>query len=254
MTMEIPHEPQPHVSPPNPRPFATFDDWARALRPAGLGGPPEAVADDASPYRPRLRLPMAIVRIVDDGTEEGELVRMRGDSLVIGRCDGDIVIPHDVSMAATHARIDRLASEGWRLTDLGSDRGTFVRVTSAKLKHGTVLQVGATLLQFQLLDLTEAWLVELDHAGHGHRHECHAPSATIGRAGGGSGIGLDDPFVSRCHARIYRTPRGWKIENLGVNGLWVRLETPVIMTAPSQFQCGEQRFVFIPLTEPRPLG
>jgi pSer/pThr/pTyr-binding forkhead associated (FHA) protein len=149
-------------------------------------------------------------------------------------------------MSAQHAAIERLGDSDWRLRDLGSTGGTFVRVTTARLRDGTVLQVGRTRLRFQAVDLTEAWLIEEWPDRPGVRHECQAPATAIGRAGGGCGIGLDDPFVSPLHAAVHRTPRGWTIENTGMNGLWVRIEAPIRMTAPSQFLCGEQRFVFIP--------
>ncbi len=235
--------------------FESFDAWAEVLRNNGAGAagaPARRATDlppgpDAIPYRPTLRRPMALLKVVDDGGEEGEIVRVRRDAFVIGRSEGDVVIDHDISMSPRHAVIERLTEGGWQLADLGSANGTFVRVTTAKLRHGAVIQVGLTRLCFQLLDLTEAWLVEMLPDGLGRRHECVAPATTIGRAGAGCGIALDDPFVSPIHAEVRRSPRGWKIENTGMNGLWVRIEGPVKMVAASQFQCGEQRFVFQPL-------
>jgi pSer/pThr/pTyr-binding forkhead associated (FHA) protein len=231
--------------------FESFDAWADLLRSvdatAGRQGPsPGGPRPDALHYRPTLRSPMALVHVVDDGSEEGETFRMREGLLTIGRSEGDIVIPHDISMSPRHACIERFATGGWQLSDLESAGGTFVRVTTARLKHGSVIQLGRTRLCFQLLDLTEAWLVELQPDDQGQRHECHAPATSIGRAGGGCEIALDDPFVSPTHAMVRRGPQGWRIENTGMNGLWVRIEAPVKMNAPSQFQCGEQRFVFVP--------
>jgi len=186
--------------------------------------------------------------VLDDVGDDGELVRMRGDRLVIGRSEGDLLVPHDISMSPRHALIERIGNAGWRLSDLDSGQGTFVRVASARLKHGTLLQIGSTRLRFQALDLTEGVLVEVRAGRDATRHECHAPSTTIGRADCGAGIGLTDPFVSPLHATVHRSPRGWRIENAGRNGLWVRIEAPVAMTVPSQFLCGEQRFAFQPLT------
>jgi pSer/pThr/pTyr-binding forkhead associated (FHA) protein len=234
-------------------PLYSFDDWVRLIdgpqRPAGLDRTSAAQAltqADAVPFRPTVRGPMALLRIVDDGSEDGELVRIRRERCVIGRSDGDVVIPHDISMSPHHAAIERLGDAGWRLCDLGSAGGTFVRVTTARLRDGSVLQVGRTRLRFQAVDLTEAWLIEDRPNRPGVRHECHAPATSIGRVGCGSGIGLDDPFVSPLHATVHRTPRGWTIDNTGMNGLWVRIGAPVRMAAPSQFFCGEQRFVFMP--------
>jgi pSer/pThr/pTyr-binding forkhead associated (FHA) protein len=236
-----------------PATFESFDDWAHlvsAHRPPAVGhagdAAPARVSPDALPYRPTIRPAMAVLRIVDDGAEDGELIRVRRDRIVIGRTAGDVLIPHDISMSPQHAAIERLGDSAWQLSDLGSAAGTFVRVTTARLRDGLVLLVGRTRLRFQSVDATEAWLVEERSDRPGPRHECHGPVTSLGRGDCGCGIGLDDPFVSQIHAEIRRTQRGWVIDNTGMNGLWVRIDGPVRMTAPAQFQCGEQRFVFMP--------
>lgn len=231
--------------------FDSFDSVADLVRhpevarsaPAGTDTGPQPNAADA--YRPRVRPPMALLHVVDDGREDGEIVRMRGESLAIGRSEGDVLIPHDLLVSPLHARLERLNTGGWRLSDLGSATGTFVRVDRAKLRHERTIQVGATRMRFHEVDLTEAWLVEVSPTGAGRRHECHAPVTTIGRDG--CTIPLDDPFVDEIHAEIRRTPGGWRIRNTGANGLWVRIHEPVDLRAPAQFLCGEQRFVFEPL-------
>lgn len=251
------------LSPARPSIFESFDSVAHLLRDTGktdthaadmlapashgsaTGPHPEP---DALPFRPTLRRPMAVLQIVDDGHEHGETIRIRGDSLVIGRSEGDVRIPHDISMSSSHAVIERLPEGGWQLADLGSATGTFVRVTTARLKHGSIVLIGATRLRFDVIDMTEAWLVEVPLHGQGRRHECHGPVATIGRGPDGCQILIDDPFVSPVHARVHRTQRGWRIENVGMNGLWVRIDGPVTLSTTAQFQCGEQRFVFMPLT------
>ena len=229
------------------------DDWVQraGALPRPTDHPRHAAAVDppvaeAVPFRPTVRQPMALLRVVDDGSEEGELLRIRQERFVIGRSEGDVVVPHDISMSPRHAAIERLGAAGWQLSDLGSAGGTFVRVTSARLRDGTVLQLGRTRLRFQTVDLTEAWLIEDRPDRPGPRHECHAPGTSLGRRGGGCTIVLDDPFVSPIHADIRRTHRGWTIDNAGMNGLWVRIEAPVRMAAAAQFLCGEQRFVFMP--------
>lgn len=188
---------------------------------------------------------MALLHIVDDGREDGEVVRLRGDCFVIGRGEADIAIAHDILMSPHHARIDRLPQGGWRLTDLGSTSGTFVRADRAKLRDGRTIQIGSTRLRFHEVDLTEAVFTEVTPAGDGQRHECVAPLTTIGR--GDCTIVLDDGFVSDVHAVVNRRRSGWSIRNRGVNGLWVRIHEPVALPAAAQFFCGEQRFVFEPL-------
>lgn len=209
--------------------------------------PPGAPAGpDGRPiYRPTIRRQMALLHVVDDGREDGEIVRLRGDEAVIGRAEGDVVLAHDLLMSPRHARIARLPQGGWRLEDLGSGTGTFVRVDRARLRHERTIQVGATRLRFHEVDVTEAWLIEVAATGTGRRYECLAPLTTVGRAG--CTIAIDDPFVDDVHAEIRRGPAGWRIRNTGANGLWVRIEEPVELHATAQFLCGEQRFVFEPL-------
>jgi len=236
--------------------FVSLDAWASstriltgdstASRPAG--SPTQRPLPEAWPYRPTVRDPMALLRIVDDGSADGEVIRIRGNRIVIGRATGEVVIPHDISMSPRHAVIERQEGGVWMLGDLGSQGGTFVRVTSARLLDGSDMLVGRTRLRFQAVDLTEGWLVEELPDRPGTRHECHAPVASIGRTGSGCSIELNDPFVSPLHAQVHRTPRGWMIENAGINGLWIRIVAPIRMAAASQFQCGEQRFVFVPCT------
>lgn len=226
------------------RSVASLDDWGHVLESPAL--PASAAAGrEARIFRPVIRRPMALVHVIDDGREHGEAVRMRGDRIVIGRTEGDILIPHDLSMSPRHAVIERLDDVSWQLADADSIDGTFVRVVSARLHQGTVIRVGSTTLRFEEIDVTEGWFVEV--GPRGTRHVCHGAITTLGRTGCGCQIGLNDAFVSPCHVEIHRTPRGWRVDNTGMNGLWVRLDAPVRMHAPSQFLCGEQRFVFEPL-------
>ena len=73
---------------------APADGLAPVPRPVDLAG---RVGVDATPLtRPVLRASMALLHVIDDGRETGETVRMRGDRLVIGRHEGDVVVPHDL--------------------------------------------------------------------------------------------------------------------------------------------------------------
>lgn len=233
----------------------SFDSWAQLLR---NGEPPEAIptaapatrnaaaAPDAKPFRPILRRPLALLHVIDDGREDGETIRLRSDRLLIGRTDGDVTIPHDITMSTRHALLEYEAGSGWQLSDVGSAGGTFVRVLSARLHDGSSLQLGATRFRFDAG--AEPCLVELEPDGEGARHLCRNAIVTIGTVGSGCDIGIADSFISHVHAELRQTPGGWRIENRGLNGLWVRITGPIKLAHPSQFQCGEQRFVFEPLT------
>jgi pSer/pThr/pTyr-binding forkhead associated (FHA) protein len=243
--------------------FDSFDGWAQLLRqtpppeqppdatpplPAGMRRAPP----DAFPFRPLRRPPMALLRIIDDGREDGETVRLRGAGVDIGRSAGAVTIPHDEAIAPLHARIVLLADGTWQLTDLGTRTGTFVRVTEARLRHGGSLLIGGTHLTFERGPGTDsAAFVEIpgddSRGAPPKRHICSAAACTIGGHGGGASIVLDDPFVSPLHAEVFRGEQGWRVINRGRNGLWMRIERPVRLAAAAQFQCGEQRFVFVPL-------
>jgi len=234
----------------------SFDSWAQLLR---NGEPPVAVplasatpgtaagAPEAEPYRPILRRHLALLHVIDDGREDGETIRLRSDSLLIGRTDGEVTIPHDITMSTRHALLE-YGGEHWQLSDVGSAGGTFVRVLSARLHDGSCVQLGATRFRFDAVDGEDPCLVEMLADGDGTRHSCRGPLATIGRAGMGCHIGVADPFISPLHAEMRTAAGAWRIENRGLNGLWVRITSPIKLAHPAQFQCGEQRFVFVPLT------
>lgn len=242
-----------HPEPPTTL-LESFDSWAQLLR---NGEPAAAIqtatpatrdpvaAPDAQPYRPTLRRPLALLHVVDDGREDGETIRLRGDHLLIGRTEGDVTIPHDITMSPRHALLECETGGVWQLSDAGSASGTFVRVLSARLHDGSCLQLGATRFRFDAG--AEPCLIELQPDGDGTRHSCRDAVTTIGRVRMGCDIGISDPFVSPRHAELRHTGGGWRIENRGLNGLWVRITAPVKLAHPSQFQCGEQRFVFVPL-------
>ena len=58
-------------------------------------GEPTREDDSAQPFRPLFRPPVAVLEICDDGAESGELIRVRSESITIGRSNADVVIPHD---------------------------------------------------------------------------------------------------------------------------------------------------------------
>ena len=107
-----------------------------------------SVVPESPLWKPTIRHPMALLKIVDDGNDEGETIRMRGDKVLIGRTEGDVVISHDITMAPRHASITRVPNGTWELTDLGSPEGTFLRVASATLRRGSTFLIGSTKLLF----------------------------------------------------------------------------------------------------------
>src|SRR4051794_18598602 len=232
---------------------------------------------EVMPYRPVRRPPMALLGILDDGKEEGEWVRLRGDRVLIGRVEGDVVIPHDTMMSGRHAELVRRNDGGrfrWHLTDLGSTNGTFVRVGNAVLRHNQEILLGSRCYRFdaapqgadRLADTTDqeagpapgtrGWqgvsaadlipsLVELTPKGEGQRFPLTRPENFVGRNPTTCAVVLtNDPFVSPQHPPVYQDAKGrWHVENArSLNGLWLRVEQAPLDTA-CQFQLGEQRFL-----------
>lgn len=236
--------------------------------------PPLVKVPAALPFRPSRRPPQPQLIICDDGSPTGETVRLRGERTVIGRGDGDVRIPHETMMSTRHAEIVRESVEGrwrWALVDLGSTNGVFVRTRSAPLTHGQEILIGSTRLRFDEAALnlpgaiadtsgslptkTVGWtamkptdlkasLVELTPAGEGKRHFLDAADTIVGREPG-SGICLEDVLINARHAKVSRGPQGeWTLTDLdSLNGVWLRTVRQVL-EKESEFQLGEQRFVF----------
>jgi pSer/pThr/pTyr-binding forkhead associated (FHA) protein len=244
---------------------------------AGTAPVDAALDDDPLAYRPQLRPPMALLCVLDDGKDEGEWFRLRGDRFVIGRAEGDLRIPHDQMMSGRHAEISRQPGQGgyrWQLTDLQSTNGTYVRVGSVHLKHGQELRLGRSHFRFEAPQSapeaeapsapvpqgTISWqeqpvrnmvaaLVEIVRGGPGTRHVLLQSEYWIGRDSRCGIVPADDPFLNAQHARVYRDPKGqWHVDNnKSRNGVWARVDH-VQVTATCHFQLGEQRFLLKVLT------
>lgn len=238
-----------------------------------VSGPPAAGQAAGSspaqgePFRPVRRPPMALLGVLDDGDDDGEWVRIRRCPFVIGRSDGDLVIPHDDMMSGRHLEIGRQLIKGrwrWILADLSSTNGTFVRVSSIALKPGQELLLGGRRYRFELdvppvpalmPGVTQGWqagqaglgaaaLVELLPQGEGQRYPLTQAEHYVGRDRRQCSVVIDDPLLDSRHARLYRNRREqWHLAAAGtVNGVWLRVNR-VSVTAACHFQLGEQRFV-----------
>ena len=236
-----------------------------------------SVEADTVSFRPMRRPPMALLCILDDGQEDGEWIRLRGERLVIGRTEGDIMVCHDDLMSGQHAEISRQVDKDryrWFLADLGSTNGTYVRVGGGLLIDGQELLIGSRRLRFRaalqgaalmadaekhppgIAKGTAGWqglsptslipsFVEITPQGDGETHFLQSPENWIGRDPALCNIALlEDPMVSPRHARIFRDAKGrWRIEHAkSLNGLWLRIER-VPVEGACQFQLGEQRFL-----------
>ncbi len=239
--------------------------------------PPSSTAKpppSAKSYRPTQRPPIAMLLVLDDGKSEGEVVRIRSDRFVIGRSEGDLLIPHDQQISGRHVEITRQRAGDkyrWVVTDLQSSNGLFVRVSRARLEdkaeflagmgryrfeapnsnlvetvdalppdalHGATQQFGldvATTLQPALLELLGGKVLSRLPLKKSEYWIGSDPTCAICRTG--------DPFIEPRHIRLYHEANGaWHAQNnKTANGLWLRLPQ-ITVTDSCSFQIGEQRF------------
>ena len=231
-----------------------------------------APADDAPiPFRPTRRPPTPILVVHDDGEEDGELVRLRQERLLIGRTDGDLTFPQDVQMSGRHAELVRTFSKEkfrWHLADLKSTNGTYVRIGHAILEHTQQFIVGRTRYRFDNpaattnaespargVQTTQLWqsnsaaeqlptLVEVGVDGGGTVTALRGCEAWIGKdTSYCQVVPSDDPFVSARHARLRQDEAGrWTIENnKSFNGVWLRVDR-IQLKGTCSFLLGEQQF------------
>ena len=230
--------------------------------------PPPLVAQ---PIRPVHRAPVPVLTALDDGSlDAGEDFRIRGERFVIGRETGDLVLPNDRAISSSHAEIRRVDNRGrteWRLLDLGTSNGTFVRVVGGTLYPATIMMLGPR--QFRLssphalaggiegagtreLDTSAAaanvWPVLEEKSDRDGRlsFPLRQVKVTIGRQGGGCDIQIDDPHLAAHHATLEQTEPGvWRIQSQeSLNGTWLSL-TKAKLTACCFFRCGEHIFRFV---------
>jgi pSer/pThr/pTyr-binding forkhead associated (FHA) protein len=234
----------------------------------------ESLSDpDTVDFRPIRRPSMAMVCLLDDGKGEGEWIRLRRDVTVMGRSEGEIVIPHESEMSGRHLAMTRQIESDryrWFLEDLDSRNGSFARISKTIIRHGGEILVGSKRFRFDAAagsvatpppqttePGTRAWksvqanelipsLLELSARGEGQRFFLKREENWIGRDANSCAVVLaNDMMVSPRHARIFRDNKGiWYVENAGSrNGTWLRFKKlPVDNFA--QFQVGEQRCLF----------
>ncbi|OWK37822.1 FHA domain-containing protein [Fimbriiglobus ruber] len=244
--------------------------------------PPPHAVEDATPFRPRQRPPMALLCVLHDGDTGGEWIPLRMDRHVIARNEGDIRIPHDAQISGRqHAEIVRARLETggyrWFIADLGSTNGTFVRASKINLAVGSEVLFGQTRYRFDagqpaapapppvlenfmtvrpgsspllrlpsVVESAPPSLVEITATGDGERIALIRDEYWLGCDPTHCAIvPRDDPFVSPRHARIFKDENGrWRVENnRSRNGVWLRLTQRLPVEKMCQFLLGEQRFI-----------
>ena len=226
-------------------------------------------------FRPVRRPPMALLTILDDGSDtDGELVRLRTTKFTLGRAGCDVNIPFDPDLSGVHATLECVHQRGeyrWFLIDQASTNGTFLRAYKARPKHGAELIIGSRRYDFQTSTSAnnpvkadpeqtityvkpspdEAQsaiprLVEVTGTDSpGTILRLNKESVTIGQAGSCDIRIEDDPLVSPLHVKFTKDQqRRWLLEDQkSVNGVWIRI-TRIALAHQAEFQLGQQRFVF----------
>ena len=232
----------------------------------------EPAADtDTIDFRPVRRPSMAMLCLLDDGKNEGEWIRLRQDVTILGRSEGEIVIPHETEMSGRHLAITRQADKDrfrWILADLDSRNGSFARISKTVIRQGQEILIGGKRYRFDAAGAaaaaasksasepqqTRGWqsvnptdlipsLVEITRQGEGQRYFLKQEENWIGRDASLCTVVLaNDMLVSPRHSRLYRDPKGvWILENAGSrNGTWMRFKK-IPADSFVQFQVGEQR-------------
>ena len=110
--------------------------------------------DDTGTYfygSPSYPSPFQVVQILRGGAV-GRVCRARADRLTIGREGNDMNFPDDPFISGHHAQVEFIEPGVFRLTDLGSKNGTFLRIREpVKLKHGDYVFLGQQLLRVEIV-------------------------------------------------------------------------------------------------------
>ena len=123
----------------------------------------------ASPFRPTIRPPIALLTVYDDGKTDGEVIRIRDGTFVIGRTEGDLRIPLDGRISARHVEITYQQVGGlyrWVVTDLQSTHGLFVRVSKTVLADKAEFLVGNGRYRFDAIPVDPDATTDFDQAAN----------------------------------------------------------------------------------------
>jgi ABC transport system ATP-binding/permease protein len=164
----------------------------------------------------------------------------------VGRApDNDVVLDYPM-VSAHHARIV-VDQDGARIEDLGSTNGTAVGSLDQKIEHAQLTPGEAVYFGTLRVEAGRLLGGRLSLGNHTHMLMSLTQQVTIlGREPGCDDV-LDDPRVSRRHARLTRSPEGLTIEDLdSANGTFVngvRISTAMPLQAGDQVTIG--RFSFL---------
>jgi pSer/pThr/pTyr-binding forkhead associated (FHA) protein len=210
--------------------------------------------------------PGNLVVIVEDGSE-GRSFSLGEGQLDIGRIDGDIILEDDHYVSPRHARL-RFIDGHWVLRDLDSTNHVYVRLRKPyPLKDADLLLLGLEVLQFQTVSDGERGL------GHAMQHgtllfgspatprrarlcqrtvegvvrdvyHLFRDETVIGREMGDI-VFTGDPFLSRRHAAIRRSPITGEFSLVDLdssNGTYVAIRGEVSLSNGDFLRIGQHLF------------
>jgi pSer/pThr/pTyr-binding forkhead associated (FHA) protein len=193
-------------------------------------------------------------RLTTIGSDDPRTIVLESGSVTFGRDEGNQIVLDDESVSRVHARLD-CTEDGVSVSDLGSTNGTLVngdRVSTTPIGPGDQLAIGGTTWRFEaagppapvtgvlptlnvaadletavhqtplatiVADLSQPTLVLFDRTGT-RRFPLDRESMVIGREH--ADITIDDPAISRHHARVQRAKVGFELVDLDSrNGTFV---------------------------------
>lgn len=173
--------------------------------------------------------------IARKGSQAGQSFDLSGERVTLGRAPESGVKLNDVGVSREHAAI-QLKNGRYVLCDVGSTGGTLVNgklLSGLPLKEGSSITVGASQLVFTTVEGSAnagsgdsgatlimrkgslgVLLVRTGPAA-GTSINVGLNDVAIGRDPGTSGAKIDDPEISRRHALIRRTGKGYSVFDLG---------------------------------------
>ena len=189
---------------------------------------------------------------------------LTGDTLVVGRADGEMKFENDRYMSPRHLQI-QASLHGILLTDLGSLNGTYVRLQRATvLADGSLITVGQQVLRVRRVEPTPPYVADDGTIYHGSAaraslwvidqvdrscrvREVYAlpfPGITIGRAKADV-MFPDDNCVSGNHVRLEPQEDGVQVTDQGSsNGTWLKASGPVTLRDPTDVMVGQTKLSF----------
>ena len=210
--------------------------------------------------------------VVVAGPDTGVSVVIKDSISLIGRDDECHVKLDDPRVSGQHAMV-YFASGEFRVRDLNSTNGVFVRTNRVVLRNGRELLIGGRRFVFTCQDtigMTDATdsiqnrstqkqtaavpgqvgklgarLVEQTSGRPGREFSLRDSKVFIGRDAGQCDLCLDDPFLDNIHAQLFQDKqKRWVIrDQKSLNGVWVRIANK-LLDPGTEFLLGGQRFRF----------